>query len=200
MIEQFRKSVLYWLAALSIVLVVGLTGCETLPKNSDATQESGNMFHNGDLITVKAVPPSSDITVIPDHTERIGDDGKISLLYVGQVTAAGKTASQLQAEIYALYVPKLYKGLNVTVYGELRYFYVDGEVRAPGQKEYPGDMTVVKAISVAGGFTEFAKKTKVQLTHAGHTKNVNVQKAINDSRYDAAVYPGDRINVSRRVF
>jgi len=198
MIEHFSKTARYWLAAMSLVLAMVLTGCETVPKTAEGSQESGNMFHNGDLITVKVVPPSGE--PIPDHTERIGEDGNISLLYIGKVTAAGRTASQLQDEIFKLYVPKYYNGLNVTVYGEARYFYVDGEIRAPGEKAYPGDMTVVKAISVAGGFTEFAKKTKVKLTHAGHTKTVNVEKAINDSRYDAAVYPGDRINVPRRIF
>ena len=71
----------------------------------------------------------------------------------------------------------------------------------PGQKEYPGQMSViVKAISVAGGFTDFAKKTNVRLTRGGHTQVINVDKANKDPRYDAPVFPGDTILVKRRLF
>lgn len=201
MIEQLRKSAIHWVGALAVVLVALLSGCQTAqPKFAeDPLTDQGNMFHIGDMVTVTAIPPSGDPTLIPPHTERIGEDGKVTLLYVGSVTAAGKTPSQLQTEIHGLYVPTLYKELNVTVHGEQRYFYVDGEVRAAGQKDYPGQMSLVNAISVAGGFTDFAKRWKVQVTHNGHTQNVNVDKAIKDPRYDVPVYPGDRINVPRRV-
>jgi len=58
----------------------------------------------------------------------------------------------------------------------------------------------VRAISVAGGFTDFAKRTKVQLTHNGKTQIINVDKAIRDPRLDVPVYPGDTIYVPRRLF
>jgi protein involved in polysaccharide export with SLBB domain len=57
---------------------------------------------------------------------------------------------------------------------------------------------VVKSISVAGGFTEFARHSKVQLTHNGKTQIINVDKAIKDSRYDVKVYPQDTIFVPRK--
>ena len=161
---------------------------------------TGNAFNIGELITVKGVPLSGGTDSTIEHTERIGEDGNISLLYIGQVKAEGKTASQLQKEIHDLYVPKYYTGLNVTVYGSDKYFYVEGEVRASGKYEYPGNMTVVRAIAVAGGFTDFAGKTRVQLTHNGHKQKVNVSKAMEDSKFDAPVYPGDTIHVPRRIF
>jgi len=59
-------------------------------------------------------------------------------------------------------------------------------------------MTIVKAIAVAGGFTDFAKKTKVRLTRGSHTEIINVEKAISDPRYDVPIFPGDKIFVPRR--
>jgi polysaccharide export outer membrane protein len=198
MIEYFRKTAGHWVLACGVVLVMALSGCATGSNTTEATPEVGNTFHIGEVVTVKAVLLSGES--LPDHTERIGEDGNISLLYIGQVKAEGKTASKLQKEIHDLYVAKLYNGINVTVYGDAKFFYVDGEVRSSGKYEYPGEMTVVKAISVAGGFTDFAKKTKVQVTHGGRKQNVNVPKAIDDSKFDVPVFPGDTIHVPRRGF
>jgi protein involved in polysaccharide export with SLBB domain len=201
MIEQLRKMANPWVVALGLVLTVFLSGCQSGPKYTEASgDESGNMFHVGDLVTVIAVPISGKTDDIPDHTERIGEDGKITLQYIGPVTAAGKTPAELQREIHDLYVPIYFKGLTVTVHGEARYFYVNGEVRQPNKYEYNGSMSVVRAISVAGGFTDFAKRTKVQLTHNGKTRIINVDKAIKEPRLDLAVFPGDTIYVPRRLF
>jgi protein involved in polysaccharide export with SLBB domain len=200
MIEQLRKTASRWTVALGVVLVVALfNGCQTAPKFGDVPQESGNVFHVGDRVIVKFMGNTS-ADVLPDHIERIHDDGTITLSLIGSVTVAGKTAGDIQKEIHDRYVPKLFPELTVTVGGDASYFYVLGDVAGPGQKEYPGQMTVVKAIAAAGGFTEFGKKTNVQLTHAGKTKTVNVEKALRDDRYDAPVYAGDRIFVKRRIF
>ena len=199
MIEQLRKSANHWVVALGVVLAMFFSGCKSDHQFAELPPESGNIFHVGDLVSVKCLGPSG-IEVIPEHTERVHEDGTITLSLIGPVKAVGKTAGDLQREIHDRYVPRFFPELTVTVSGAGRYFYVLGDVASPGQKEYPGDMTVVKAISAAGGFTEFAKKTNVQLTHAGHTKTVNVEKALKDNRYDAPVFPGDTIFVKRRIF
>jgi protein involved in polysaccharide export with SLBB domain len=201
MIVQLRKTANPWVVALGVVLMALFSGCKTTqPTFTDtAAVESGNTFHAGDRVAIRFLGVTG-IEVLPEHVERIHDDGTIMLSLVGSVTAAGKTAGQLQKEIHDSYVPKYFPECTITVAGDSTYYYVDGEVRAPGQKEYPGQMSVVKAISVAGGFTDFAKRTKVQLTHGGHTQNINVDKAIKDPRYDLPVFAGDRINVPRRIF
>jgi protein involved in polysaccharide export with SLBB domain len=53
---------------------------------------------------------------------------------------------------------------------------------------------------VAGGVTDFAKRTKVQLTRVnGQRITVNYDKALRKPELDPPVYPGDRIYVARRV-
>jgi polysaccharide export outer membrane protein len=200
MIGHLRKTAAQWIVAVGFIIIGLSTGCQTGHKVSDLPPETGNYFRVGDAVTVSFTLRSGESKdVMPDHTERVREDGTITLLYLGPITALGKTAGQLQKEIHDLYVPKYFMDLNVTVRGEAAFYYVDGEVRIPGQKEYPGEMTVVKAISVAGGFTDFAKKTKVRLTHGGHSEIVNVSQAIQDPRYDLPVYPGDKIFVKRRI-
>jgi protein involved in polysaccharide export with SLBB domain len=195
MIGQLRKTANYLAVALGIIIVGLLSGCQT-GKLRDLPAADRSTFQIGDLVTVTFTPVSGD--TLPMHAERVHEDGSIVLPLIGTVTALGKTTGELQKEIHDLYVPKWYNALGVIVAGEARYFYVDGEVRIPGQKEYPGQMTLAKAISVAGGFTDFARKGKVRVTRGKQTQVINGDKAIYDPAFDIAIYPGDKIYVPRR--
>jgi len=99
----------------------------------------------------------------------------------------GKTAGELQNEIYNLFVPKWYRHLTVTVTAGERVYYVTGEVKVPGQKVYIGQMTVTKAITSAGDFTDFANHKKVWLIRAnGQRIKVNCNEALQDATRDSA--------------
>jgi len=203
MIEPLRKTASLWVAALGLLLIATLGGCETGTNHNEMpAAAAGNTFHIGEVVQVTCIPLSGGVTPdsIISHQERIGEDGTISLLYIGSVTVVGKTPTQLQREIHDLYVPRYYRGLNVTVAGDARFFFVDGEVRNPNKYEHTGNLTVVKAISMAGGFTDFARKGKVQVIHNDGKKEFeNVPKAIDHPELDLPVYPGDRIIVFRRI-
>lgn len=201
MIQQLRKIPGHWVVALGIVLAGLLGGCQTGSKLPEPPPETvGSRFHIGDQVTVifTLANESGPESPLP-FAGRVQEDGSITLPLIGSVTAVGKTEGELQKEIHDLYVPKYYQNLTVTVKGEATFFYVDGEVVQRGQKEYPGDMTVVKAIAAAGGFTDFANRTHVRLSRGNHTQIVNVEKAIKDPRYDVQVYPGDKIHVKRKI-
>jgi protein involved in polysaccharide export with SLBB domain len=198
MIEGLRKQWGRWVAAMAIVFAGLLSGCQTGPAFTELPPDAtGIRFHIGEEVTVTFVGVQSDKGLMPDHTERIHEDGTIMLPLINSVMAAGKTAGELQKEIHDSYVPKYFPELTVTVKGETTYFYVDGEVNIKGQKEYTPGMTLAKAIAVAGGFTDFAKKSKVRLTRGSQTKVINGQNAIEDPSKDLPIYPGDKIYVPR---
>jgi protein involved in polysaccharide export with SLBB domain len=138
--------------------------------------------------------------IMPAHSEPIKEDGTITLDYIGPVKAAGKTPGELQNEIHDLYVPKYYVRLTVTVSSEQRVYYVGGEVIHPGVFQYLGITTVTKAIQAAGDFTNFANRNKVSLIRAnGQRIQVNCKKALENPSLDVPVYPGDQIQVPRRI-
>jgi protein involved in polysaccharide export with SLBB domain len=155
-------------------------------------------FHIGETVSVIFSEAPDDI---PPHNEPIKEDGTITLPYIGAVLAAGKTAGELQKEIHDLYVPQYYVRLTVTVIpGDLVY-YVSGEVNGPGRQLYVGQTTVTKAITSAGDFNNFANHSKIWLIRAnGQRIKVNYNKAIEDVSQDPPVYPGDQIQVLRRIF
>jgi polysaccharide export outer membrane protein len=152
------------------------------------------------IITFSGLP-ADDPLQAQSHDYPIKEDGNITLPYIGAIQAAGKTAGELQTEIYDLYVPKYYIRLTATVKpGDLIY-YVTGEVKNPGREIYVGETTVTKAITSAGGFTDFANHSKVYLVRAnGERVRVNADKAMEHPADDLQVYPGDQIEVKRRIF
>jgi protein involved in polysaccharide export with SLBB domain len=98
-------------------------------------------------------------------------------------------------------VPKYYRHLTVTVNTGDRVYYVTGEVKQPGRQLYVGQMTVTKAITTAGDFTDFANHKKVRLIRAnGQTIKVNCDKALQDPSQDPSVYPNDQIQVPRKIW
>lgn len=84
--------------------------------------------------------------------------------------------------------------------------FVQGEVRAPGVVKYTSDLTMVKAIAQAGGFTPLAAPKRVTLLRGGAAKKenmrVNVQEMMTDpdEAPDMALKPNDIIIVPERLF
>jgi protein involved in polysaccharide export with SLBB domain len=161
----------------------------------------GAFLRIGDQIMITYSGTVGTDTLLHDHAETIKEDGTISPALISPVVAAGKTAGVLQQELQTNY-DKLYNNLTVTVVVQGRYYYVSGEVRKPGPEPYLGETDIVKAISAAGYFTDFANKKKVKVTRAnGRTETIDVQKIIDEPQsYTCPIYPGDSIVVKRSLF
>lgn len=148
-------------------------------------------------ITFSGVPPPSD-----KHEEQIREDGFINPPLLGKaIKAAGKTIGQLQDELQKAYVPDYFRTATVTVKREETFYFVGGEVKNPGQKPYLSEMTVLKAIQAAGDFTDFARRSRVQIIRAnGQKETINCDKALKNPKLDKRIYPNDTIHVPRRIF
>jgi polysaccharide biosynthesis/export protein len=95
---------------------------------------------------------------------RIGPEGAITMPFVGQVEAAGKTAQELQADLLKLYEKELQdKEVIVTLVGSANIVYVTGAVGRPGRVEMARPMTALEAIMEAGGFTDTANRKKITI-------------------------------------
>ena len=130
----------------------------------------------------------------------IKEDGTITLpLLNQQVPAAGKTTGELEQAIKQCYVPGFYRRLTVQVRPLGQYYSVTGEVKSPNRYGYGSATTVLKAIASAGGFTEYARKTRVKVVRSDRRIEIeNCLKALQTPKLDLPVYPGDLINVERR--
>ncbi len=129
-------------------------------------------------------------------------DGNISLPLIHQIGAAGLTPLQLEDVI----VEKLkgyYENPNVSVtVMETNSFkvYVTGEVRTPGVYKLRSETTLLQIIPMAGGFGEWAKKTKILVIRNENGKEtritVNYKKAVKgDPNSNLVLKSGDTIIV-----
>ena len=193
--------------AWMILGVAFLVGCiSTDPGNPGANtkppasvDDSVDELRVGDKLNIvfKDIPGGPQL-----HEVRIREDGKISVPFIIEpIDAAGKKTWVLQDELWARYVPSYYTRLTVIVSTDSRYVTISGQVKAPGVVPYFGEMTVLKALTTAGDFTDFAKKKKVKVTRSdGRVIEVNCVKAIKNPELDISVYPGDKIHVPRRIW
>lgn len=84
--------------------------------------------------------------------------------------------------------------------------YVQGEVKTPGLIKFTKDLTMVKAITQAGGFTPLAAPKRASLLRGDGTKKeiirVNVQEMFTDAEAagDTALKPNDIIIIPQRLF
>ena len=94
-------------------------------------------------------------------------DGKISLPLVNDVQAAGLTALELREVLVkrlAEYMPSPEVSVIVS---DIRSFKVSviGEVTRPGRYELKSWATVLDVLAIAGGFTQFASRSRIVILH-----------------------------------
>jgi polysaccharide export outer membrane protein len=75
-------------------------------------------------------------------------------------------------------------------------FYVTGEVKKPDAYKYEDGMTVIKAVTMAGGFTDKASRGKVKIIRKAGGKEETLEKL----EMDEPVMPNDVIVVPESFF
>ena len=128
---------------------------------------------------------------------RVNDSGNIALPLVGALPASGRTTNELSTEIAdELRSKKLMRDPSVSVeVMNYRPIFVLGEVSHPGQYPYQPGMTVLTAVTVAGGFTYRAIKGYASILRTSNGKAV--EGKVSRQTY---VEPGDVITIYERHF
>jgi protein involved in polysaccharide export with SLBB domain len=104
-----------------------------------------------------------------NETRTVGPDGEIYLPIVGRVDTVGRTLDDVTKEITEGYRKEMINPqitVSVAEYSGLQV-YVSGEVNRPGIQEYRGGLTLIQAISDAGGFNRRARREEVLLIRPG---------------------------------
>lgn len=84
---------------------------------------------------------------------------------------------------------------DLVIVSQASRLYVNGEVRRPGDYMYEKGLTIHKAITMAGGFTEKAAESRTKVLRV-----INGQEETIPVKLDDPVHPNDIIVVPQRFF
>ena len=139
---------------------------------------------------------------------QVAADGSVSFPYIHELEVAGLEPQELAKKIRARLIeseiltdPSVV--VTVTEYRS-KMITVLGQVQKPGSFLLSPGMTLLQAVSMAGGFTSIAQKNRVNLTRVNEGKTetvvVNVELIYEGSSDDILLQSGDSIYVNERVF
>ena len=155
----------------------------------------------GDVIKVSYADES-----VPDQTQRIRRDGKVSLPLIGEVTAAGKRPIDFQHELVHHYEGQLENSeVLVTLENGSATVIVSGFANRPGRVVFDRPTTVYQAIMEAGGVSDYGSASSINLTRIingeQRTETINLRPTIHGRPTKPKyVQDGDVIYISRSWF
>lgn len=158
--------------ALLFAVTLALAACNDYPSDQVPVVPSESAapdLYRPDLQKAYEITPGDSIIINSYYhpelkqTLTIQPDGKLSLMLVGQVTAAGKTPAQLARELTRAYAKFLNDAeMTVSLSGVAdRPVYVGGEVVKPSVLTLKGQLTLTQSITEAGGFQATANRHQV---------------------------------------
>lgn len=195
--------------------------CVSALAGQTAMAQDGYRISPGDTLTVEVVQDPTlnrDLLVLPD--------GSVSFPFAGSLRVRGLTTGQVQGQIASGIASNFATQPNVFVsvrqVGEPAPvvagvpaaartidIYIQGEVNSPGVVEVPPGTTLIQALSLHGGFTNFAATRRIQLRRT-HPRTGQISTATLNYRavaaggvlsHDPVLAEGDVILVpQRRLF
>ncbi len=155
---------------------------------------SSYTLNTGDHVQVTVFEePDLSVSAVLDDT------GAISYPLLGELKVSGLTLRELETKITEglrgrfLINPRV----NVSI-KEYRPFFVRGEVNSPGEYPFKPGLTVEKAVSLAGGFTSRASKSKFYIVSDDSLGAE--EEARKAATLTSRIRPGDVINIEQSFF
>ncbi len=202
-------------ALVAAGFIAALTGCAGdkfvgRPELQTITQGDLPPPDRSDLIVERrsyVVGPFDRVSIevygVPELSRTLSVDanGSINLPLVGSVQAAGKTTSEIGADVAADLRGKYLRDPQVTVNTETvnQTITVDGQVERPGLYPVTGRMTLVRAVATAQGLSEFASANHVVVFRQVNGQQMAALydlRAIRRGMYpDPEVYANDVVSV-----
>ncbi|MEN8136569.1 MAG: SLBB domain-containing protein [Thermodesulfobacteriota bacterium] len=148
---------------------------------------------DGDVLQIN-VYDHEDMTT----TVRVSGRGTIIVPLLGQMKVEGLTIPQISEMISTAlsgdYIIDPQVNVFITKF-RAQNIFVNGQVKNPGAFEFENGMTMVKAITLAGSFTELAAKDKVQIIR----ETDGIETILENTRMDESILPGDVIIIPESI-
>ena len=187
------------------VLVTFVTACagstphplDLPPPQEVTTLGAGDVF---ELHIVGEEKLPSTFTVAPD--------GTVDLPYVHRVQALGLEPQQLAAQVRTKLIENqilVDPSVSISLKDlNSKRIEILGEIQKPGSLPMVSGMTLLRAISLAGGFTAMANRSRVMIRRRVGTgtkaATVSAEDIMGNRIPDPLLQAGDSINIDQRIF
>jgi protein involved in polysaccharide export with SLBB domain len=148
----------------------------------------------GDVLKI-TVYDNPDLTTI----ERITGAGTMQFPLIGEVKLAGLTISQATKKIAERLSDGYINSPQVNIFVQeyrVSKIFVTGEVKKPDGYKFEPGTTVLRAITLAGGFSDKASTGRVKIIRKTKTREEVLERV----KMDEPVLPGDVIVVPESFF
>lgn len=216
--KNFTYKICLFIFALPVI-----AGCVNINKKTTATPPSFNaeqtlaadlkqvrqsadyLLQPGDLVEIKVYKEEN-----MDRTLRISSNGTVTVPLVGNIKIAGLTVAAAENNLSSAlkkYILLPQVSIFIKEYGN-KTIYVLGQVVKPSAIQIPPErpLTVLEAITSAGGFTEIAAQSKVRVLrdnggkHEAIDIDVSQITKMGNKSLDIALAPGDVVLVPQSMF
>ncbi len=184
------------------LLLAGCPGTTNLPPSTSFKTVPDTSLGPGDVFDV-FVFGEKDLT----GRYRVSAAGTIEYPLLGIVKVGGLTPPQVAQELRKQLGLGYLKNPHVSVFVqsfESKKISVFGQVKRPGTFNYVNNMTIIEAITLAGGFTQMASKNQILVTRVegGKSRKFVLPVAdIGEGRVaNYMLVPGDIVFIPERVF
>ena len=181
---------------LAVLVVVSLLG-ETAPVGAEVAIIAIDHARVGDIL------PAARMLLSPDG--KLSVDRRTHSLVVVDSPAA---IAGIESLVKKLDIPVPQITVRVIEYRD--FIYITGEVKKPGAYSYEENMTVIKAVTLAGGLTDLAAGGRIRIQRKtpgnphpdrdGNKSKKNPKPKEIKVKMDDLVYPNDIIIVPERFF
>ncbi|QSQ19418.1 polysaccharide biosynthesis/export family protein [Pyxidicoccus parkwayensis] len=197
---------------LAVVLLAALPACfgtsqrpppppPTPAAEAGEARAGGGTLGPGDVVEVRVFQE-------PEHsgTWRVSPEGTIDYPLCGKVPLAGMTpsgAADALQTCLSRYVRRPQVSVLIREYNSQKVF-VFGEVQKPGTFPVDGEMSIVQAITLAGGFTKLASKNNTLVTRVVDGQERKIRVPVEDigvgREKNFMLQPGDIVFVPESFF
>lgn len=196
---------------LALLLLGAAPACRTAPPQPTLTPaaaveaqsgpSTGGTLGPGDVVEVRVFQE-------PEHsgTWRVSPEGTIDYPLCGKVALAGRTSSTAADALnqcLARYLRRPQVSINIQEYNSKKVF-VFGEVQKPGTFPLEGEMSIIQAVTLAGGFTKLAAKNNTNVTRIVDGQERKIRVPVEDigvgREKNFMLQPGDIVFVPESFF